>query len=105
MNKNDILMKTAEALQAALKEARDPQTISDLSEKLLSVYDRMEKDEELWDLHRASCFLGMKPDTLRKMAAQKKIPSIQIGSLRRFDPGRLKRWALSRETQIATWHR
>jgi excisionase family DNA binding protein len=39
--------------------------------------------------------------TLRKMVAEKTIPSLLIGGLRRFDPATLHRWAVKRCPEMA----
>lgn len=45
-----------------------------------------ETDEPLLDPVEAARRLGLKPDTLKKMAQQHQIPSIKYGKLRRFEP-------------------
>lgn len=45
-----------------------------------------EDNEPLLDASQAAARLGVKPDTLKKMALRKQIPSVKYGKLRRFEP-------------------
>jgi excisionase family DNA binding protein len=53
--------------------------------------------EKLWDLNQAADFLGIRPDTLRKWCNEGKVPFIRIGNKKRFDPQRLRNWAIQKE--------
>lgn len=45
--------------------------------------------------------LGVSERTLRKMVAERTIPSLLVGGLRRFDPATLHRWAVKRCPEMA----
>jgi excisionase family DNA binding protein len=47
-------------------------------------------DEDLLDMKEAAKRLGLRPDTLKKMAQRKQIPSIKYGKLRRFEPAAIR---------------
>jgi len=49
-----------------------------------------ETDEDLLNLIDAARRLGVRPDTLKKMAQRREIPSIKYGKLRRFEPAALR---------------
>lgn len=101
MKKQETIEQVISSIQTAIKTTNNPAEISELTDKIIALIDRLNNDnEKLWSLEEASLYLQIKPDTLRKFAAQKKIPHIKVGSLTRFDPFRLKKWALSRESKI-----
>lgn len=47
-------------------------------------------DEDLLTMADAAKRLGIRPNTLKKMAQRQEIPSIKYGKLRRFEPRALR---------------
>ncbi len=91
---NSPLHKLIETLENRLKSTDDTEKALAITDRLLEAYDRLPGEEKLWGLEEAADYLGIQPDTLRKWTSMKKIPYIPVGSLRRFDPASLKKWAI-----------
>ena len=51
----------------------------------VSVFPVPPTDEDLLTPQEAAKLLGLKPDTLKKMAQRREIPSVKYGKLRRFE--------------------
>ncbi|MBM7117651.1 helix-turn-helix domain-containing protein [Archangium primigenium] len=45
-----------------------------------------------WTVDEASRFLGIKPKTLYRKAAEGTVPSFKVGGALRFSPARLAEW-------------
>lgn len=91
-----------EALKNALAASETPQQVIMLIDSFCNLLDRIAggDDPRLWTTEDAARFIGCQPDTVRKWASQQRIPHIKIGSLTRFEPSRLRKWLLSRETKV-----
>jgi len=85
-------------LTVALDQASSPAEVALLTDKLFAAIEKSEEgSSRLWGLTEASAFLGIRPDTLRKWCYEERVPFIPVGSSKRFDPVRLRKWALSQE--------
>ena len=54
-------------------------------------------DEDLWQPERVARFLGMSRHWVYKAAERGDIPYLKIGTRLRFDPSKVRAWALGRE--------
>jgi excisionase family DNA binding protein len=61
----------------------------------------LEESEKLLSFSAVRAALNVSERTLRKMVAERTIPSILVGGLRRFDPATLHRWAVKRCPEMA----
>ena len=50
------------------------------------------ENKSLWGIYETAQYLNLKPDTVRVMARQKRIPAIKMGHIWRFDPREVKQW-------------
>jgi excisionase family DNA binding protein len=55
-------------------------------------YSDFTSTEPLWTVEDVSNFLRLKPETVRLMARQSKIPSIKVGRVWRFRSLEIKSW-------------
>ena len=55
--------------------------------------------EELWDIRRASQYLGIKRSTLYAMIERKEIPHYRIGRLARFRQAEIDAWLLTKKQE------
>lgn len=46
----------------------------------------------LLNIKEAAQYLNLKPDTVRTMARQRRIPAFKMGHVWRFDPHEVKQW-------------
>ncbi len=59
----------------------------------------MNKEEKLWTINETANYLGLKPDTVRAMARNKRIPAIKVGRIWRFEPRDIAEWLLSQKNE------
>ncbi|MCD4786108.1 MAG: helix-turn-helix domain-containing protein [Candidatus Eremiobacteraeota bacterium] len=91
------LNKVIYNLESRLERAEDVDQALRLTDRILEAYSRLPERQKLWGLEETAEYLGLKPDTIRKFCSQQKIPHIKLGSRCRFEPGRIKKWVISRE--------
>lgn len=85
-------------IKSALLTATEPSDIALLTEKYIEVVKTAEATEErLMTLEEGAHFLGLKPDSLRKMTSAQRVPCVKVGSLTRFSRESLLRWAKEQE--------
>ena len=99
--KTSPIQTAVDRITDALKEAKSPDDIAVLTDRLLAAVAKLEEGKErLWTTDDAANFLRLKPDTVRRYAAAEMLPHVRINSTTLFIPERLKRWALSQEKQM-----
>lgn len=49
--------------------------------------------DSLWNYTQCAEFLGMSENSLRKAAAEGRVPRLKIGRLVRFSPAAMRKWA------------
>jgi predicted DNA-binding transcriptional regulator AlpA len=49
--------------------------------------------DSLWNYAQCADFLGMSENSLRKAAAEGRVPRLKIGRLVRFSPAAMRKWA------------
>jgi len=49
-------------------------------------------EQTLWTVDHVAQFLALKPNTIRQMARQRRIPCYQVGGKWRFDPRQVQQW-------------
>ncbi len=59
----------------------------------------MNKEEKLWTINETAKYLGLKPDTIRGMARNIRIPAIKVGRIWRFEPRDIADWLLSQKNE------
>ncbi len=59
----------------------------------------MNKEEKLWTIDETAEFLSLKPDTVRGMARNKRIPAIKVGRVWRFEPRDIADWLRSQKNE------
>jgi|GEM_PF-5211517 len=92
------LQTAIDSLKAALSSATEPADIALLTEKMIEAVKAAEETEErLMTLEEGAYFLGLKPDSLRKMTSAQRVPCVKVGSLTRFSKESLLRWAKEQE--------
>lgn len=102
MFKNKAVETTISTLQEALQEANDTKDICAITDRLMAAIDRLEpsSNDKLWNIEQAAAFLGVKKEKLRRWCQEERIPHIQIGKFKRFDPGRLRKWTIQQEKSV-----
>jgi excisionase family DNA binding protein len=58
-------------------------------------------DEDLLDTEAAARRIGVRPETLRKMAQRGEIASVKYGKLRRFEPAQLRAFIAGHRKGVA----
>ncbi len=59
----------------------------------------MNKEEKLWTINETANYFGLKPDTVRAMSRDKRIPAIKVGRIWRFEPRDIAEWLLSQKNE------
>jgi excisionase family DNA binding protein len=77
-----------QSLSETLRRESDPRT-TDRNPRV-SVYS-----DSLWNYTQCAEFLGMSENSLRKAAAEGRVPRLKIGRLVRFSPAAMREWAES----------
>jgi len=92
------LQTAIDRIQIALSAATEPSDIALLTDKLIEAVKAAEAaGERLMTLEEGAHFLGLKPDSLRKMTSAQRVPCVKVGSLTRFSRESLFRWAKEQE--------
>lgn len=101
MSSSDPITAAIHKVEAALQQAKNPDEIVMLTDRLLALLEqRGGKIERLWNLDDVAKLTGFNREHVRRLTYEKRIPHVVIGSRKLFEPRVIKAWIRSKSVGV-----